>query len=278
MSFSAEWLALREPVDHRSLSSALRAEVAAYFSSASPVRVMDLGCGSGSNLRALADHLGREQRWTLVDWDENLLAHARDALSRWGEAPFEDDGALVIHRGDRRIEVFFKRVNLARDVEHVLETPVDLVTAAAFFDLVSEKWMDGFATALASHWTPLFTTLTYNGVERWSPPHAADHMMLEAFHAHQHRDKGFGPAAGPDAADALARALDRNNYRVRREASPWLLDMLDTRLMRDLATGAAGAVRETGMVPETDVANWLAARMNAHACEIGHIDIFATPR
>ncbi|MDP2357990.1 MAG: class I SAM-dependent methyltransferase [Beijerinckiaceae bacterium] len=275
MSFSPEWLALREPVDHRSLSADLRAQVAAYFASASPVRVMDMGCGSGSNLRALADHLGNAQHWTLVDWDENLLAHARDALAQWGEGARDEDGALVIQRGNKRIEVLFERADLARHVAHALERPLDLVTAAAFFDLVSEDWMDGFSAALAERSTPLYTTLTYNGVEQWSPRHAADGAMREAFHAHQHSDKGFGPAAGPDAADALARSLTRQGYRVARASSPWLLTSIDARLIDELARGAANAVRETGLVAEADVGSWLAARAQATGCEVGHTDIFA---
>jgi hypothetical protein len=137
--------------------------------------------------------------------------------------------------------------------------------------------MDGFAKALAARGAPLYTTLTYNGRERWSPPHGADEAMLRAFHVHQHGDKGFGPAAGPDAAEALARALARNGFHVAREASPWIMESADARLIGELARGAAGAVRETGLVREDDVADWLAARVNAQRCEIGHMDIFATP-
>ncbi|MFN3891135.1 MAG: class I SAM-dependent methyltransferase [Beijerinckiaceae bacterium] len=277
MSFSPEWLALREPVDHRSINLDLRAQVVSHLSAVSPVNVMDLGCGSGSNLRALADHLGPAQRWTLVDWDENLLAHARDALTQWGEDVYEEDGALIVHRGAKRIEVYFERADLARHVAHVLDRPLDLVTAAAFFDLVSEDWMEGFAAALAARATPLYTTLTYNGVEHWSPPHAADEDMLQAFHAHQHGDKGFGPAAGPGAADALARSLARQGYRVSQAPSPWIMNGADARLIGELARGAADAVRETGLAPGSVIDEWLAARREASGCEIGHADIFARP-
>lgn len=275
MSFSPEWLALREPVDHRSTSKDLRGQVAARFANASPVQVMDLGCGSGSNLRALAEFLGREQRWTLVDWDESLLAHARFSLSQWGEDASGDQGTLVIHRGERRIEVSFERADLARHVAHALDRPLDLVTAAAFFDLVSEDWMGGFAASLAARATPLYTTLIYNGAERWSPPHALDEAMLRAFHAHQHGDKGFGPASGPGAADALSRALARCGYRISRASSPWIMDRADASLIAELAAGAATAVRESGLVSPRDVKSWLAARREAEGCEIGHTDLFA---
>ena len=106
MSFSAEWLALREPVDHRSTSAKLRAEVAQAFSQSAPLRIVDMGCGSGSNLRGLAPVLTDNQHWTLVDWDAALLSHARQALSQWADASSEDDGADPIRwqgRGGHRV-------------------------------------------------------------------------------------------------------------------------------------------------------------------------------
>jgi SAM-dependent methyltransferase len=278
MSFSADWLALREPVDHRSIAADVRDRAVAALAGRESVEIVDLGCGSGSNLRALADHIAAPvQRWTLVDWDEVLLAHARARLAAWGERARDEGDALVIHRGARRIEVRVLQADLARHVEHALERPADLVTAAAFFDLVSEDWMGGFCAALAARRAPLYTTLTYNGHERWSPPHAADADILAAFHAHQHSDKGFGPAAGPRAAAALERALRAVGYGVASAASPWSMDASDRVLMSELARGAASAVRETGRVPEAAIDDWLDARLAASACEIGHEDIFAAP-
>lgn len=277
MSFSAEWLALREPVDHRSIAPGLRAQAVARLADAPAADILDLGCGSGSNLRALADHLGPLQRWTLADWDDGLLAHARARLAQWGEDAREEGDALVIRRGPRRIEVRTLKIDLARHVAEALDRPADLVTAAAFFDLVSEEWMGAFCAALAARRAPLYTTLTYDGREVWSPPHAADVDILAAFHAHQHSDKGFGPAAGPQAADALARALKAVGYAVARADSPWVMGEADAALMGDLARGAANAVRETGRVPDPTIADWLAARVTARGCEIGHADIYAQP-
>ena len=81
MSFSPEWLALREPVDHRSISQPLRAKVAARLAGAAPVNVMDLGCGSGSNLRALADSLRQFQGVKTKD----LLAARHEKLLSYGK-------------------------------------------------------------------------------------------------------------------------------------------------------------------------------------------------
>ena len=124
---------------------------------------------------------------------------------------------------------------------------------------------------------PLYTVLTYDGFERWSPAHLADSAMNAAFHAHQRSDKGFGPAAGPAAAGALARAFAQQGYGVQRESSPWNITPGDGDLLADLARGAANAVRETGLVDSAQIDSWLAARVSAQACVIGHEDVFARP-
>ena len=79
--FSAEWLALREPADHASRNRSVAGGLAGYFGNRDSVVVVDLGCGTGSNLRATSQLLPDRQSWTLVDYDLDLLAAARLAES-----------------------------------------------------------------------------------------------------------------------------------------------------------------------------------------------------
>ncbi|RZI38309.1 SAM-dependent methyltransferase, partial [Herbaspirillum sp. HC18] len=51
MSFSPDWLALREPADHAARSAHLLSRLATQFGDRDQVSVVDLGCGAGSNLR-----------------------------------------------------------------------------------------------------------------------------------------------------------------------------------------------------------------------------------
>ena len=82
--FSAQWLDLREPVDHRSRNVELGRRLARHFEGWRPITVVDLGCGTGSNLRATAPLLGPDQSWTLVDYDQALLDAAGERLDRLG--------------------------------------------------------------------------------------------------------------------------------------------------------------------------------------------------
>ena len=73
--FDERWLALREPCDHAARSGALAAR---FVEAVGPSpRLVDLGAGTGSNLRYLAPRLPTAQRWLLVDHDPALLRQAR---------------------------------------------------------------------------------------------------------------------------------------------------------------------------------------------------------
>ncbi len=276
--FSAEWLALREPVDHRSRNKGLRDLVARSNSASGSLRITDLGCGSGSNLRALAPHLATFQHWCLVDYDPVLLQAAAHALQMWADhAALRADGVLELTVASRHVTVSFEQADLNRSLEQVLDRPADLVTAAAFFDLVSEDWLQRFVAASIARRLPLYTVLTYDGREVWSPSHAADAQMLAAFHAHQASDKGFGLAAGPRASARLTALYENAGWGVTLADSPWVLDASDAALIASLADGSAAAVAETGLVDAAHVRDWRHARQNAQGCEIGHVDLFARP-
>jgi SAM-dependent methyltransferase len=276
--FSAQWLALREPADHRARDRALQNKVCEQLASVArteqrTVRLIDLGCGSGSNLRALATSLPPQQHWTLVDYDPLLLAAARAALIDWADQVISDSTTLTLRKANKTIEVEFAQVDLARDIERVLAWPADVITAAAFFDLVAETWLVRFCQALR---TTLYTVLTYDGSEQWLPAHRADASILKAFHAHQKTDKGFGVAAGPDASSIMQRELTARGFQVALAPSPWQIDQTEAAFIQALATGSAAAVRETGLLNEQDVEQWLAARISAQHCTVGHWDILAT--
>ena len=278
MSFSPEWLALREPADHRSRNPDILAELRTRFAHREAMKIVDLGCGTGSNLRATSPYLGRDQHWLLVDHDPRLLSAARRQLVTWADATEEQGDTLSLKKERRELVVAFRQADLAADVEDVLVGRVDLVTAAALFDLVSISWTARVTRAVARRRAAFYTALTYNGVEIWHPPHPADADILAAFNDHQSNDKGFGPSAGPRATDALARDFLALGYDVRTGDSPSRLGKEEAPLLRDVVDCVVQAARDTGRVAEDRIADWRAARSAGATCTIGHTDFLATPR
>ena len=273
--FSAQWLDLREPVDHRSRSVELGRRLARHFEGWRPISVVDLGCGTGSNLRATAPLLGPDQGWTLVDYDQALLDAAGERLAAWADGADKQDNRLILFKGAKRLTVEFRRADIAGDLDTALGPSANLVTASAFFDLVSAEFIGRFAAAVAKRKTAFFTVLTYDGDQRWTPEHDADAAMAEAFHAHQASDKGFGPAAGPNAPDVLGEAFTSAGYSVEEADSAWRLGEADAALITDLARGFADAVRETGQVDAKLIAEW--AAITRSSAVVGHTDTLALP-
>src|SRR5215204_2554905 len=104
--FSAEWLALREPVDHAARSIDLTRTVLDALPRDAPQRILDLAAGTGSNLRYLR-RAGSERprppnaEWLLVDRDPALLAHVArspDVHTRCADLSTLDDRGLFAGR------------------------------------------------------------------------------------------------------------------------------------------------------------------------------------
>jgi len=279
--FSSHWLALREPIDHASRSMAVRNAMIGelrrrHGRTLSKLKVVDLGCGSGSNLRAIAPLLGREQSWRLLDYDPALLEAARHAISDWSDTVVSDTSeVLIVRKGTCEIQVEFVQADLNRDFSEWLDTSkTDLLTASALLDLVSEHWIEKFSAALAC---PLYAVLTYDGRMQWTPAHPLDSAIVQAFNAHQLTDKGFGPAAGWKAVDLLEPLMLERGATVVKGDSTWHLTNKEASLHHQLLQGVAVAVGETGLIKSPDINDWLAFRLNVPAGAIGHLDVFVTP-
>ncbi len=251
-AFSSDWLSLREPADMRSRNRDIANAVSAWFGLRDHMRVLDLGSGTGSNLRASAP--------LLRGWADTAESASQDAL--------------LLKKGHAQITVSFHKRDLSLGLGD-LAKDCDLVTASALFDLVSASFIRDVARTLAQTRTPFYAVLTYNGLQKWTPHRPADNPIAAAFNRHQMSDKGFGPAAGPMAPSLLADQFRLEGYSVLEGESPWRLDQRERILVAELQRGHAMAVLETGALDPKTVEAWV--KVIRSAVEIGHTDIFATP-
>jgi len=264
VTFKAEWLALREPYDARARNRDVLAAVASSFDRQPAPMIVDLGCGTGATLRALAPHLGRRQSWRLIDNDLGLLARAG--------ASDPPAGASVATMA----------VDLSRDVEAALDGAVDLVTASALLDLVSAEWLERFVIESAARRLPVYAALTYDGGATLEPADPFDQAVIAAVNRHQRSDKGFGPALGPAAAGEAIAWFERVRYSVVRGASDWIFAPRDQQIQEEILAGWAGAAREDGAVSLADLLAWLTRRRELVTAgvarmRVGHVDFFARP-
>lgn len=291
--FSVDWLALREPFD----AAARRASVAALDLPAlarrlrggdAVLEVVDLGCGTGANLRVLAPALGGAQRWWMVDHDLALLAALPAVLAPWaaanGAALREAAGRLSIEAAHWCAEVRPLQVDLAAAPEVAPLAAARLVTASALLDLVSAPWLDALTGRIHASRAAMLFALTVDGRIAWEPVDADDAGVGRLFAAHQRRDKGFGAALGGEAVERVAQRLAALGCDVRQVPADWRIDARDgtsaTAMLHAMVEGVAAAAAEQAPIAHDLVEAWkqrrLAALGHSRLC-VGHQDTLATP-
>lgn len=280
----AVWLGLREEADAAARSADLTRLVARAVVGAPSIGILDLGTGTGSNVRYLAPRIGGRQRWLVIDRSPALLATIPARMAAWGAGRGYDvetrpDGCRVIG-ASLEVEIETRSLDLGT-LAPAIFAGRDLVTASALLDLASEAWMRTLAAQCRQAGAAALFTLTYDGVSSCLPKEPEDDRIRDLLNGHQHRDKGLGgPAAGPGAGEAVARAFAEAGYRVQQRSTPWQLESQDREFQGQLVDGWADAAAQ--MVPaDTDaILDWRARRL-AHIdagrsrIAVGHIDVGA---
>ena len=303
--FDVDWLALREPLDRDArAATGLDDRIAAWLdgrrgggsdrgaagSPAGTVSIVDLGCGSGSNLRHLLPRLGAGQRWRVVDNDRALLRALGERLDAWAKAhgatvEATPDGELGVRGDGFDATVTRERRDLAADLTGpggLGLAGTDLVTASALLDLCSADWIDALVEACARAGAAGLFVLDYDGGARWDPPHADDERVRALVNRHQRRDKGFGPARGPAAGAHAAARLTLAGHDVVAATSVWRVGSDSAALHAAFVDGWARAATELAPDEAERIEAWRAHRVAAAGAggatlEVSHHDVLALP-
>jgi SAM-dependent methyltransferase len=275
--FTLDWLTLREPVDHRSRSLRITQAVrdwaqARWSRTGRPLTIVDLGAGSGSNCRYLAERLPLPQRWRLVDRDPNILEAAAERLDR-SRSPRglpTTTVAIELHTLDLAV------ADLAR-----LVADADLVTCSALLDLVSDSWCRRLIHAAARPGQALLAALTYDGRMRWAMGDAADAAIVRLVNQHHRSDKGFGPALGPEAVPCFEGLVAETGGMGLIGDSEWVLGPDEAALQATLLPMWANAAKDIAPNEAEQIDAWLARRLETvttigSLLVVGHRDEFVT--
>ncbi len=256
-AFAADWLALREPADRVARDLELLARLADWSADRGRLSVLDLGCGTGASLRAVAPLLAVPQSWLLVDQDPDLLARCPETVGMATAAT--------------------ARFDLAADLDLLPWDAVDLVTASALLDLVSADWLRRLV-ALARD-KAIYMALSVDGRIELTPAVADDAHILELVAAHHRRDKSFGPALGHTAAAALRDVLHAAGRAAELRSADWVLGPERAALQAALLDGYAAAAAEQAPHLAERIRHWRALRaaLSEQHLRIGHQDLLSLP-
>ena len=281
------WLRLREPADVHSRAASLVLDIAESLARHDPLRVLDLGTGTGSNIRYLAERLRGPQQWLAIDRSAELLAALPERFRAWATPRGFDvvtrNGSCVVRGPHFESEIQTRQQDLGVLGDHRVFDGRHLVTASALLDLVSEQWLRSLAEHCRTAGALALFAITYNGRFSCEPREVEDDTVRDLVNRHQKTDKGLGGvAAGPEAAAVAERCFAEAGYRVRRESSDWVLGPAEHPLQRLLIDGWAEAASEIVPGSAAMIAGWRARRL-AHldagrsSVVVGHDDLAAWP-
>jgi hypothetical protein len=285
-SFSIDWLNLREPIDavsrSRRLSAALALACRPPDEKSLPLQVIDLGAGTGANLRYLAPILGGRQEWLLVDRDPLLLEALERRVRVWADssgARLDGSGRnLTVVAPGFECLVRTAAMDLAIDLDRLAVPYGALVCASALLDLVSEGWLRRLGQICAKAAASVCFALNYDGRISCNPVEPEDSEIRELFNMHQLTDKGFGSALGPGCTGLAERVFSAAGYQTHIESSDWHTGPDDRALQYAVAGGWFDAACEIQPGRRVELQKWLQRRyalIESGQCEliVGHGDL-----
>jgi hypothetical protein len=284
----ANWLALREEHDWAARDTSLVDVLTPALPSVPVLRIVDLGTGTGSNLRYLLPRLPGAQDWLLVDASPGMLGRIRERTSAWaagrGLRVEPDDGGFSVSGDGVDCRVRLLQRDLGVSLDGGLFQDRHLVTASALLDLVSDQWLQCLAGQCRGAGAAGLFALTYNGETTFDPADDGDDLARDLLNQHQLRDKGLGgPAAGPGAHARARHWFADAGFEVREATANWQADATAKAFQRELIDGLAIASVEQRPDLADAIDRWRSRRL-AHLdagrsrVVVGHHDLVACPR
>ncbi len=304
--FDPDWLAIREPFDDRALDRGAIGEIEAWLASregAQPIRMVDLGCGTGAALRRASRWLRRGSIEAFsVDCDRRVLAHGprawageagADVRPLNGERSNETIGPYAVRLGGKRLLVtplLGDALDPLAPIGGPLDGTIDLLLAHAVVDLLP---LDRLAARVAALLKPdglAHIALAYDGTTSFQPigDRALDARVMAAYHRHMDRHRATIPSyGGSRAGRRLAAELERAGLEVVRVArSVWTTGRRRARepngyaLLDRMLGFVVGSVLELGQPPARDTRRWEASRRalldtGQLRLRVGHVDTLA---
>lgn len=279
-----DWLRDRYGFDSIARCKHLEAVVLSHFHERRFIGILDVGAGLGANTRYYGGLLACDQEWILVEEDPSLARTCLSDLTRWAESNGWDyrplPEGLEIRGRDKRIMIHLVETSICNVGGLVDLSSVDLATANAVFDLLSEGQLTSFLSELCCFGIPIFATMNYRSM-RFQPQQERDAAYIGVYERHMQRPRDVGCAVGRDCSDMMITCLEGMGYEVRSGSSTWIITSADRKMLRSMLAFMGGAISE--MVPASTegakLDQWISGKLDQAdkgrlQLRVEHMDIF----
>ena len=228
------------------------------------VTIVDLACGTGSTLRALAPRIKARQNWRLVDNDLSLLARAPQSRRRTSTSrPCRSISTAILKPRSTARSIWSRRRRCS------ISSPTN--------------GCERLAVETAARRLPVYAALSYDG-----------RVEIDAGRCRRRRrssprstrisapTRALVRRSGRTRRSKAIERFERVGYSVVQGPSDWVFAPTDREIQIEMLSGWAAAAREIGDMPLPDVVGWLTRRRDLVAAgrssiRVGHVDFFARP-
>ena len=215
--FSTIWLEERFRFDAAARNAQLEHICLKYIDKYPRVNLVDVGAGSGANVRHWAERIPQDQSWTLVEQDGELLAEGLQLTAAWGkERGFEvyegSKGEWIFSTSSKKVQVKGVVGSLLDINEQVDLTTQHMVMANAVFDLFSVQQFETFARQIQPHSLAFYPTINYAGMG-FEVLHPGDAQMVAWYEGHMERNRPEGRAMGKTCSNFMQQTLSESRGR-----------------------------------------------------------------
>lgn len=255
--FTAEWLDTRYSFDSKARNQQVEAAFKNYFFGRKEIQLMDVGAGTGNNLRYWFRQLESPQKWTNVELNPELLAlgfqQAAQLLTTegYGVKQFENHISGMKRKNGRfhEVRLLALQESFLDFAFEILPVKPDVVLANAVFDLLSPEMFVAFAEKLIEHRIPLLSTINIAGLE-WSTATFQDKYYSRCYLHHMNRPQAFGMALGAHVTDFAIDFCKKHQVNVEWGRSDWQIAETDTAMLLANLNYMEQAIPE--MLPEAE--------------------------
>ncbi len=285
MSFDPNWLETRYRFDSSARKNSTEKKMLDHFSSLANINIVDIGAGTGNNVRYYASFLPQNQNWLLLDSDSDLNSQSLVLLSQWAK---KNHWSYQLSENELRFQVATKTVTVKTKLGSLLElnklvdlAKVNLITANAVFDLFSSLQWKNFLSQLIPFSLPLLATLNYSEMN-FFPFCEINQKYIDIYNQHMTRKQKFGKAMGPDCAEQMSHVLTQYNYSTITGQSNWVINTKENFMLHFLIGFMEKSVEEMISAPLEKKAfqQWVIKKRkeieeSRLEAKVHHIDIFA---
>jgi len=235
MTSFSEFLTAKRTVEDRALNQRVFERFATELAARSgddPVRIVEIGTGTGSMIARLADWEAFPQQvsYRAVDLDADTIATARQRLPAWlreaGHTVDQQSNRIVARR--QRADGPEQTLTITLEVADgfSITDEADAVIAAAVLDLVElEPAVEELKQLLAAGGV-LYAPITFNGRTSFTPVDPLDNRIERLYH--RHMDDVREQPGSSRAGQQLLTTLPAAGYRVLEAGgSDWIVRPLD---------------------------------------------------